>query len=62
MMNFDVDQSGHTQFVYNLPYAPNECLVELTRFGVDTINIDKNKFPFEKLKTAQLGEIDATEA
>ena len=43
MMNFDVDQSGHTQFVYNLPYAPNECLVELTRFGVDTIDIDYAK-------------------
>ena len=43
MMNFDVDQSGYTQFVYNLPYAPNECLVELTRFGVDTIDIDYAK-------------------
>lgn len=26
---------------------------------VDTINIDKNKFPFEKLKSAQLGEIES---
>ena len=38
MMNFDVDQSEHTQFVYNLPYGANECLVELTRFGVETID------------------------
>jgi lycopene beta-cyclase len=52
MMNFDVDQSGHTQFVYNLPYAPNECLVELTRFGVDTINIDyAKKILDEKIRT-----------
>jgi lycopene beta-cyclase len=43
MMNFDVDQSNYTQFVYNLPYAPNECLVELTRFGVDTIDVDYAK-------------------
>ncbi len=43
MMNFDVDQSNYTQFVYNLPYAPNECLVELTRFGVDTIDADYAK-------------------
>jgi multidrug resistance efflux pump len=26
---------------------------------VDTINIDKNKFPFDKLKAAQLGEIES---
>jgi multidrug resistance efflux pump len=26
---------------------------------VDTINIDKNKFPFEKLKSSQLGEIES---
>ena len=43
MMNFDVDQSNYTKFVYNLPYAPNECLVELTRFGVDTIDVDYAK-------------------
>ncbi|MEN9349737.1 MAG: hypothetical protein RL372_715 [Bacteroidota bacterium] len=43
MMNFDVDQSSYTQFVYNLPYAPNECLVELTRFGIDTIDVDYAK-------------------
>lgn len=43
MMNFDVDQSNYTQFVYNLPYATNECLVELTRFGVDTIDVDYAK-------------------
>ncbi len=43
MMNFDVDQSNYTQFVYNLPYAPNECLVELTRFGVDNIDVDYAK-------------------
>lgn len=26
---------------------------------VDTIAIDKNKFPFEKLKMAQLGEVES---
>jgi lycopene beta-cyclase len=55
MMNFDVDQSGHTQFVYNLPYAPNECLVELTRFGVDTINIDYAKKILDEKIKAQFG-------
>ena len=32
--------------------------VFLLKSIVDTINIDKNKFPFEKLKSAQLGEIE----
>ncbi|MFZ9214679.1 MAG: lycopene cyclase family protein, partial [Sediminibacterium sp.] len=55
MMNFDVDQSKHTQFVYNLPYAPNECLVELTRFGVETIDIDYAKTILDEKIKAQFG-------
>jgi len=55
MMNFDVDQSCHTQFLYNLPYAPNECLVELTRFGVDTIDIDYAKKILDEKIKAQFG-------
>jgi multidrug efflux pump subunit AcrA (membrane-fusion protein) len=33
--------------------------VFLLRSIVDSIDIDKNKFPFEKLKSAQLGEIES---
>ncbi|ELM3643288.1 HlyD family secretion protein [Flavobacterium psychrophilum] len=33
--------------------------VFLLKSIVDTINIDKNKFPFDKLKSAQLGEIES---
>ena len=33
--------------------------VFLLKSIVDTINIDKNKFPFEKLKSSQLGEIES---
>ncbi len=33
--------------------------VFLLKSIVDTINIDKNKFPFEQLKSAQLGEIES---
>jgi len=55
MMNFDVDQSNYTQFVYNLPYAPNECLVELTRFGVDTIDVDYAKKILDDKISAQFG-------
>ncbi|HAT76119.1 MAG TPA: HlyD family secretion protein [Flavobacterium sp.] len=48
----------------NTPLAVIENAVNfkdvfLLKSIVDTINIDKNKFPFEKLKTAQLGEIES---
>ena len=36
--------------------------VFLLKSIVDTINIDKNKFPFEQLNSAQLGEIESTYA
>jgi multidrug resistance efflux pump len=39
--------------------AANYDDVFLLKSIVDSINIDKNKFPFEKLKSAQLGEIES---
>ena len=33
LMDFDVDQQGSTQFMYTLPFQPQQLLVELTRFG-----------------------------
>jgi lycopene beta-cyclase len=32
-MDFGIEQNGHCQFVYILPFAGDEALVELTRFG-----------------------------
>ena len=58
MMNFDVDQSNYTQFVYNLPYAPNECLVELTRFGVDTIDVDYAKKILDDKISTEFGDYE----
>jgi len=43
MMNFDVEQNEYTQFMYTLPYADNEALVEFTRFGVDKMEIEYGK-------------------
>jgi multidrug resistance efflux pump len=39
--------------------SANYAAVFLLKSIVDTIDIDKNKFPFEKLKSAQLGEIES---
>ena len=33
MMNFNIEQSGYTQFIYILPFSSKEALIELTRFG-----------------------------
>ncbi|MCC6413415.1 MAG: beta-carotene 15,15'-dioxygenase, Brp/Blh family [Saprospiraceae bacterium] len=37
LMDFNVPQEHHTQFMYVLPLSPNTALVELTRFGSDKI-------------------------
>ena len=47
MMDFSVDQSNATQFVYVLPFSPTHALIELTRFG--TIPID-HAYAQEQLK------------
>jgi len=40
LMNFEVPQKGETQFLYLLPTADNELLIELTRFGQEKIDAD----------------------
>lgn len=40
MMNFNIDQSNYTQFVYILPFDSRKALIELTRFGNDMIGIE----------------------
>ncbi|MDP2175583.1 MAG: beta-carotene 15,15'-dioxygenase, Brp/Blh family [Bacteroidota bacterium] len=48
MMNFNVDQSDYTQFVYTLPFSSRESLIELTRFGSETIQIPYAKEILDK--------------
>ncbi len=48
MMNFNVDQSDFTQFVYTLPFSSRESLIELTRFGSETIQIPYAKEILDK--------------
>ena len=47
MMDFSVDQSNATQFVYVLPFSPTHALIELTRFGISPID---HAFAQEQLK------------
>ena len=43
MMDFNVDQDKYTQFLYTLPFSSQEALIELTRFGVEKIEIEYAK-------------------
>ena len=38
LMDFNVPQQEHTQFVYVLPFSKHTALVELTRFGTDALS------------------------
>jgi hypothetical protein len=38
-MDFDIDQQGHTQFVYVLPFTDGTALVEVTRFGSEVFQL-----------------------
>jgi lycopene beta-cyclase len=38
-MDFDIDQQGHTQFVYVLPFTDGTALVEVTRFSSEVFQL-----------------------
>ncbi len=38
-MDFNIEQLGHTQFVYVLPFSPTTALVEVTRFGSEILQL-----------------------
>ena len=48
MMDFSVDQSNATQFVYVLPFSPTHALIELTRFGTSPIDHAYAQIQLEK--------------
>lgn len=41
LMDFNVAQDGHTQFIYVLPFSPTRSLVEVTRFGSEIIGLNE---------------------
>jgi lycopene beta-cyclase len=40
LMDFKIPQQNYTQFVYILPFSKNMALVELTRFGEETLSLE----------------------
>lgn len=56
MMDFNVPQDGHTQFVYILPYSEDSMLVELTRFGSEHIQTTDAAKTLDAYILRELGE------
>jgi len=56
LMDFDVLQSGNTQFIYYLPFDDNEALVELTRFGKSCVDEAEAKTLIHSWITENYGE------
>lgn len=61
MMNFNIEQSNYTQFVYTLPFSENEALVELTRFGKDKIELEYAKELIHKFISKEIGNYSIIE-
>ena len=60
LMNFNVAQQGHTQFVYVLPFSEDTALVELTRFGTEEISESGSKTILEEYITEHYGAYELT--
>ena len=63
MMNFNIPQNQHTQFMYELPFTENEALIEMTRFASTKLSLADAKTILENYIAAKntLYTIEETE-
>ncbi len=54
-MDFNIEQSGYTQFVYVLPFSSTSALVEVTRFGSDILQQTEAELLLEKYTVQHFG-------
>ncbi len=55
LMNFNVPQHGATHFMYILPTAEHEALVEFTRFGKDCLDLKKAHYVLDDFIARNMG-------
>lgn len=55
LMDFSVDQTSFTQFMYVLPFSSRKVLVELTRFGREILNEQEAEKYLEKYISLHFG-------
>lgn len=56
IMDFNVEQLNHTQFIYTLPFNTRTALVEITRFGSEIIRNEEAEPLLEKYILEKYGE------
>ena len=61
LMDFNVQQQGHTQFFYVLPFSDSTALVELTRFGTEPISKSESKAIIDDYICEKFGPYDLVE-
>lgn len=61
MMDFDVEQQNQCQFVYVLPFSKNEALVELTRFGTECLEKQKDNAILHNWVVSRYGSYEIVE-
>ena len=61
LMDFNVQQQGHTQFFYVLPFSDSTALVELTRFGTEPISKSKSTAIIDDYICKKFGPYDLVE-
>ena len=61
MMDFDVEQQNQCQFVYLLPFSNQEALVELTRFGAECLDSNKDEPLLREWILQRFGEFEIVE-
>jgi lycopene beta-cyclase len=70
MMDFNIVQNGHTQFIYELPFSETEALIEMTRFGETKLSVSEaetilktyvdKKTSFYQIEETEIGAIPMT--
>jgi len=61
MMDFNVPQDHHTQFIYILPFSRTTALVELTRFGSEQINETTARMRLHDYLNEKFGKVEILE-
>ena len=61
LMDFSIPQDGSTQFMYFLPTAANEALVEITRFDRSPVSQARAEALLEDWTTGQFGAFEVLE-
>jgi len=58
LMDFEIPQNGHCQFMYVLPFSDGRVLVEFTRFGSEKVSPDEAQEQLKNYVNNHFGEVE----